>query len=123
MPTALQGALKGLENNSNPWNAGAAAREDWVGDLPVPKLRDKGQAEYLLFVGCAGSFDERDPAVKKMLAVEPFGFSLAQLRETGWPQDLMEAEKERADATVKGTQSRYGFAVLEDGRARLELRR
>jgi VacB/RNase II family 3'-5' exoribonuclease len=28
----------------------------------------------------------------------------------------MEAEKERADATVKGTQSRYGFAVLDDGR-------
>jgi ribonuclease R len=28
----------------------------------------------------------------------------------------MEAEKERADAVVKGTQARYGFAVLEDGR-------
>ncbi|MEP5764674.1 MAG: VacB/RNase II family 3'-5' exoribonuclease [Halieaceae bacterium] len=28
----------------------------------------------------------------------------------------MEAEKERAEAVVKGTQSRYGFAVLADGR-------
>jgi len=28
----------------------------------------------------------------------------------------MEAEKERANAVVKGTQARYGFAVLEDGR-------
>jgi VacB/RNase II family 3'-5' exoribonuclease len=28
----------------------------------------------------------------------------------------MEAEKEHADATVKGTQSRYGFAILDDGR-------
>ena len=28
----------------------------------------------------------------------------------------MEAEKERVDATIKGTQSRYGFAVLDDGR-------
>ncbi|MFT6368527.1 MAG: ribonuclease R, partial [Bacteroidia bacterium] len=28
----------------------------------------------------------------------------------------MEAEKEHANATVKGTQARYGFAVLEDGR-------
>ena len=27
----------------------------------------------------------------------------------------MEAEKERVDATIKGTQSRYGFAVLDDG--------
>jgi ribonuclease R len=28
----------------------------------------------------------------------------------------MEAEKERAEAVIKGTQSRYGFAVLADGR-------
>ena len=33
VPAALQNALKGLENNSNPWNASAAAREDWIGDL------------------------------------------------------------------------------------------
>jgi VacB/RNase II family 3'-5' exoribonuclease len=28
----------------------------------------------------------------------------------------MEAEKERVEAVIKGTQSRYGFAVLDDGR-------
>ena len=28
----------------------------------------------------------------------------------------MEAEKERAEAVIKGTQNRYGFAVLDDGR-------
>jgi len=28
----------------------------------------------------------------------------------------MEAKKEHAEAVVKGTQSRYGFAVLDDGR-------
>jgi Fe-S oxidoreductase/nitrate reductase gamma subunit len=67
VPTVLQGALKGLENNSNPWNAGAAAREDWIGDLDVPRLRDKGQAEYLLFVGCAGSFDSRNSDVLRAL--------------------------------------------------------
>ncbi len=65
VPTALQGALKGLENNSNPWNVSAAAREDWVGDLEVPRLRDKGQAEYLLFVGCAASFDARNSDVMR----------------------------------------------------------
>ena len=63
VPAALQGALKGLENNSNPWNVSAAAREDWVGDLAVPKMREKGAAEYLLFVGCAGSFDARNSEV------------------------------------------------------------
>ena len=39
--------------------------------------------------------------------------SLAQLKGL---KSQMEAEKERAEAVVKGTQARYGFAVLEDGR-------
>ena len=67
MPQELTTALKGLENNSNPWNVGAAAREDWIEDLPVPRLRDKGDAEYLLFVGCAGAFDDRNKRVVRSL--------------------------------------------------------
>ncbi|MDO8862663.1 VacB/RNase II family 3'-5' exoribonuclease [Haliea sp. E1-2-M8] len=39
--------------------------------------------------------------------------SLAQLKGL---KSQMEAEKERAEAVIKGTQSRYGFAVLDDGR-------
>ena len=67
MPGELTNALKGLENNSNPWNVGAAGREDWIGDLAVPRLRDKGSAEWLLFVGCAGAFDERNKDVLRAL--------------------------------------------------------
>jgi ribonuclease R len=39
--------------------------------------------------------------------------ALSQLRGL---KTQMEAEKERAEAVVKGTQSRYGFAILADGR-------
>ena len=39
--------------------------------------------------------------------------SLAQLKGL---KSQMESEKERAEAVVKGTQARYGFAVLDDGR-------
>ena len=39
--------------------------------------------------------------------------SLAQLKGL---KTQMEAEKEHAEAVVKGTQSRYGFAILDDGR-------
>ncbi len=67
VPSALQTALRGLETNSNPWNVSAAAREDWIGDLAVPRLREKQQAEYLLFVGCAGSFDDRNSQVLRAL--------------------------------------------------------
>jgi VacB/RNase II family 3'-5' exoribonuclease len=39
--------------------------------------------------------------------------SLSQLKGL---KTQMEAEKERAEAVVKGTQARYGFAILDDGR-------
>jgi VacB/RNase II family 3'-5' exoribonuclease len=39
--------------------------------------------------------------------------TLSQLQSL---KSQMEAEKERAEAVVKGTQARYGFAVLDDGR-------
>ena len=39
--------------------------------------------------------------------------NLAQLKGL---KSQMEAEKERAEAVIKGTQARYGFAVLDDGR-------
>lgn len=63
VPAEMQNALRGLENNSNPWNASAGARADWIGDRRVPLLSEKGSAEYLFFVGCAGAFDARNQAV------------------------------------------------------------
>ena len=39
--------------------------------------------------------------------------TLSQLKDL---KSQMEAEKERAEAVIKGTQARYGFAVLDDGR-------
>jgi ribonuclease R len=39
--------------------------------------------------------------------------TLSQLQSL---KSQMEAEKERAEAVIKGTQARYGFAVLDDGR-------
>jgi Fe-S oxidoreductase len=67
MPAALQNAMRGMETNSNPWNISAQAREDWCEDLDVPRLRDKPSAEWLLFVGCAGSFDSRNQQVQRDL--------------------------------------------------------
>ncbi|MFO7654654.1 MAG: heterodisulfide reductase-related iron-sulfur binding cluster [Candidatus Krumholzibacteriia bacterium] len=67
VPPELQTALRGLETNSNPWNVSAAAREDWIGDLDVPRLRDRGGAEYLLFVGCSGAYDARNQQVMRAL--------------------------------------------------------
>jgi Fe-S oxidoreductase len=67
MPASLQNAMRGMETNSNPWNISAQAREEWCEDLAVAKLRDKPDAEWLLFVGCAGSFDSRNQTVQRAL--------------------------------------------------------
>ena len=46
----------------------------------------------------------------------PLMLNLESLSQLEGLKTQMEAEKEHAEAVVKGTQSRYGFAVLDDGR-------
>ncbi len=59
--------MKNLENKSNPWGMAMGDRDKWVSDfgLDVPRMADKGQAEYLLFVGCAGAYDDRSKKITR----------------------------------------------------------
>ncbi|TET35560.1 MAG: (Fe-S)-binding protein [Planctomycetota bacterium] len=66
-PAEAQTFFTNMENNFNPWQIGYATRADWTEGLDIPKLSEKSDVEYLLFVGCAGSFDAR--AKKSMLAL------------------------------------------------------
>lgn len=71
-PTELGKAFVAMENQSNPWGLSQQARADWTDELDfdVPMFgRDgKDSAEYLWFVGCAGSFDDRNTATSVALA-------------------------------------------------------
>jgi Fe-S oxidoreductase len=51
--------LRNLESASNPWGQPQSERADWARDLEVDVLEDGQAPEYLYWVGCAGSFDER----------------------------------------------------------------
>ena len=58
-PKELSRAFKSLETQSNPWGFGSNTRGDWAKGLNV-KVWDKyNPTEYLYFVGCNGSFDDR----------------------------------------------------------------
>ena len=57
-PQELNSFFRNMETNSNPWGIGFAKRAEWAAGLDVPVLAERGSAEYLLWVGCAGSFDE-----------------------------------------------------------------
>jgi Fe-S oxidoreductase/nitrate reductase gamma subunit len=59
--------FKNMETNYNPWTIGFSTRGDWAKGLEVKSLSQKSDAEYLLFVGCAGSFDERNKKVARSL--------------------------------------------------------
>jgi Fe-S oxidoreductase len=59
VPPDLARTFKNLEQNGNPWGIGADKRMDWAAGKDVPTLDDKPNAEYLLWVGCAGAYDDR----------------------------------------------------------------
>ncbi|RLC09893.1 MAG: (Fe-S)-binding protein, partial [Deltaproteobacteria bacterium] len=66
-PKELNTALKGLERNGNPWGIGYDKRADWAKGLGVKTMADNADVEYLLWVGCAGSFDDRTKKVSTSL--------------------------------------------------------
>lgn len=58
-PEEVQITFKNLETNYNPWSFGYSARADWAQGLDIPLASEKKNFDYLFWVGCAGSFDER----------------------------------------------------------------
>lgn len=66
-PKELNPALKGLERNGNPWGIGYDKRADWAEGLDVKMMADDPDVDYLYWVGCAGSFDDRTKKVSKSL--------------------------------------------------------
>jgi Fe-S oxidoreductase len=66
-PKELNTALKGLERNGNPWGIGYDKRADWANGLDVKLMADDSDVDYLLWVGCAGSFDDRTKKVSTSL--------------------------------------------------------
>jgi Fe-S oxidoreductase len=64
-PAELQPTFRNLETNANPWQMSWQTRTDWAKDLGVRVMSDVSQAEYLYWVGCYGSFDERNRKVAR----------------------------------------------------------
>ncbi|MXZ68494.1 MAG: 4Fe-4S dicluster domain-containing protein [Acidimicrobiia bacterium] len=65
-PAELGKAYLSMENSSNPYGMAQADRAAWTAELDfeVPILgQDVQTAEYLYWVGCAGSFDDRNRKV------------------------------------------------------------
>lgn len=72
-PEELTAAFKGLENQGNPWGVGQDKRADWTEDLGVRTMaqvkeeNENQEIDYLFWVGCAGSTDDRAKKTQKAL--------------------------------------------------------
>ena len=84
-PAELTRTFKAMETQGNPWGIDAGSRADWANGLDVPTIADKPDAEYLYFVGCAGSFDDRHKrttqALVKVLRAAQVDFAILGVEE------------------------------------------
>ncbi len=66
-PTELGNAYRSMENQANPWGLNQSDRGDWAEGLPAGVEVVDGSSpldhEYLYWVGCAGSFDDKNKKV------------------------------------------------------------
>jgi Fe-S oxidoreductase len=67
-PPEAQRSMSNIERAGNPWGNSRDSRGDWADGLAIPTLAEKPDAEYLYFVGCAGSYDRRNQKVARALA-------------------------------------------------------
>ena len=70
-PTELGNAYRSMENSGNPWGMSQADRGDWAEKFEGIEILDGSsplEAEYLYWVGCAGSFDDKNKKVTQAMA-------------------------------------------------------
>jgi Fe-S oxidoreductase len=67
-PQELNDVFRGFENNSNPWALGQDTRGDWAEkDVEVKTIESNPEFEYLLYLGCSYSYDERNKKISNAL--------------------------------------------------------
>ncbi len=78
-PKAL--VLAGLERNQNPLGLPSYQRADWLTELGVPSIREKPDVDFLYWIGCMASYDQRArEIVRSMIKIlEHVGLTVAVL--------------------------------------------
>ncbi|MEJ2587347.1 MAG: (Fe-S)-binding protein [Deltaproteobacteria bacterium] len=65
VPPTVRDFLKAIHVNGNPYKLPQAERGDWADGLDIAPFKDQ---EYLLYVGCVGSYDERGKKMVRSVA-------------------------------------------------------
>jgi Fe-S oxidoreductase len=70
-PAELGTAYRGMENSGNPWGMAQTDRGAWASKVDGVQIVEPGSPfdhEYLYWVGCAGSFDDKNQKVSVAMA-------------------------------------------------------
>ncbi|MBI3178924.1 MAG: (Fe-S)-binding protein, partial [Deltaproteobacteria bacterium] len=101
----LARAYKGMENNQNPWGIGFDQRDKWAEGLDIPRLADlRGEPPLLYWIGCAGSFDDRNKKVTLAM--------VKILKAAGVPFAILGKEEACTGDPARRTGNEYLFQQL-----------
>jgi Fe-S oxidoreductase len=103
-PPEVQTVLRNWETNSNPWGLAFATRGDWAQGLPVKTLAEDTKVEYLFYVGCTGSFDERGKKVTYAM--------VKLLQQAGVSFGILGAEEKCCGETARRIGNEYLFQSM-----------
>lgn len=103
-PGEVTRVLGNIEGAGNPWSLPEEDRMKWAEGLEVPLIDDVPDAEYLLFVGCAGAFDDNAKkttrALVKVLQAANVKFAVLGKREKCTGDTLRRLGAEMAFQTI-----------------------
>ncbi|MDG1540398.1 MAG: (Fe-S)-binding protein [Candidatus Thalassarchaeaceae archaeon] len=102
-PDVLNTAMGNIEAASNPYGYGEHERADWAADLDV-KIGEP--AEYIYFVGCAASFDERNQKVARS--------TISLLKEAGLDVGILGMQEGCSGDPARRAGNEYLFQMLAE---------
>ncbi len=106
-PQEATAAFKGIEVQGNPWGLAQAKRADWAAGLDIPlmsALGDSRAVDVLYWVGCAGSYDERNQRVSRAFA--------GLLRQAGVRFAILGAEEACTGDPARRLGNEYLYATM-----------
>ncbi len=120
-PEETVSVLNNIERNGNPWEISNDTRAEWAAGLDIPLLAENPDANVLYWVGCMGSFDQRNKkvatSVAKVLKAAKVNFAILGPEEscTGDParrignEYLWQMQAQQNIETLNG----YGFNTTD----------
>jgi Fe-S oxidoreductase len=103
-PPGLKLTIKNLMNSQNPWGMSRGLRADWAKSLGAGILSKGADRGILFWVGCAGSFDDRNIEVAISL--------VSVLKSIGVPIWILGSEEGCCGDPARRTGNEYLFQTL-----------